>query len=213
MSTQPSRIPQATAPAPALMPNQGRSWWGRNWKKLLAAMFLCGAVFVVGIFALIMGAMRSSDVAKEAIARAQASQLLSQRLGAPISEGWLVSGSINVSPGAGDADLSLPISGPKGKGTVYVRAQKAAGTWAYIMMVTTTEGSNDRIDLLASASAPEQPANTPTPAPQAAADVSAQPASSQPASADSSVALAAAPEVAAPDPAPAAAPPQSQPGP
>jgi len=98
MSTQPSRIPQATAPAPALMPNQGRSWWGRNWKKLLAAMFLCGAVFVVGIFALIMGAMRSSDVAKEAIARAQASQLLSQRLGAPISEGWLVSGSINVSP-------------------------------------------------------------------------------------------------------------------
>src|SRR5580658_10387343 len=149
MSTQPSRIPQSNTPAPALMPNQGRSWLGRNWKKLLAAMFLCGAIFVAGIFTLIMGAMRSSDVAKEAVARAQSSQLL----GAPISEGWLVSGSINVSPGAGDADLSLPISGPKGKGTVYVRAQKAAGTWAYIMMVATTEGSNDRIDLLASASA------------------------------------------------------------
>jgi hypothetical protein len=212
MSTQPSRIPQATTPAPALMPNQGRSWLGRNWKKLLAAMFLCGAIFVVGIFTLIMGAMRSSDVAKEAIARAQSSQLVAQRLGAPISAGWLVSGSINVSPGAGDADLSLPISGPKGKGTVYVRAQKTAGEWAYMMMVATTEGSNDRIDLLAGASAPEPQANIPSPAPQAAAEAPALPAPTQAAQAETSVALAAAPEVADPDPAPAAAPPQAKSG-
>jgi Cytochrome oxidase complex assembly protein 1 len=210
MSTQPSYGPQSTNPAPAMMPNQGRSWLGRNWKKLLAAMFLCGAVFVVGIFTLIMGAMRSSDVAKEAIARAQASQLVAQRLGAPISEGWLISGSINVSPGAGDADLSLPISGPKGKGTVYVRAQKSAGTWAYIMMVATTEGSNDRIDLLASASAPEPQASTPTPAPPA--DVSTQPAPAQPTQTDTSVAMAAAPEAAAADLAPAAASPQAKAG-
>ena len=203
MSTQPSRIPQSNTPAPALMPNQGRSWLGRNWKKLLAAMFLCGAVFVVGIFTLIMGAMRGSDVAKEAISRAQSSTILAQRLGAPISEGWLVSGSINVSPGAGDADLSLPISGPKGKGTVYVRAQKTAGNWEYIMMVATTEGSNDRIDLLA---------NLPSPAPQAAAEVPTQPAPTQPTPGDTSVAQAAAPEAAAPDPAPAAAPPQPKAG-
>lgn len=210
MSTQPNYIPQGTAPA--MMPNQGRSWLGRNWKKLLAAIFLCGAIFVVGIFTLIIGAMRSSDVAKEAIARAQSSQLVTQRLGAPISEGWLVSGSINVSPGAGDADLSLPISGPKGKGTVYVRAQKTAGTWEYVMMVATTEGSNDRIDLLASASAPEAQASAPTPVPHAAADVSTQPAPTQAPPADTSVAMAAAPEPAAVDPAPAAAPPQAKPG-
>jgi hypothetical protein len=43
MSTQPRRIPQATSPAPALMPNQARSWLRRGWKKLLAATFLCGA--------------------------------------------------------------------------------------------------------------------------------------------------------------------------
>jgi hypothetical protein len=212
MSTQPNRIPQATTPAPAVMPNQGRSWLGRNWKKLLAAMFLCGAIFVVGIFTLIMGAMRSSDVAKEAIARAQSSQLLAERLGAPISEGWLVGGSINVSPGAGDADLSLPISGPKGKGTVYVRAQKTAGTWAYLMMVATTEGNNDRIDLLASASAPEPQASTPSSASQPGAEAPNQPAPSQPATTDTSVAMAAAPEAPAADPAPAAAPPQAKPG-
>src|ERR1700689_3179579 len=118
MSTQPNQFPQAGAPT--MMPNQNRSWLGRNWIWLLAAFFVCGAVFVVGIFALIMGAMRSSDVAREATARAQSNAVLAQRLGSPISEGWFVGGSINVSPGAGDADLSVPVSGPKGKGTVYV---------------------------------------------------------------------------------------------
>src|ERR1022692_3713980 len=153
MSTQPSRIPQVPETTPALMPNQHRSWLGRHWKKLLAAAFVCGVVFVVGIFTLLMGAMRASDVAKEAVARAQSNPLVMQRLGAPINEGWLVGGSINVSPGSGDADLSVPISGPKGKGTVYVAAQKTAGTWTYSLMQAAIEGSSDKIDLLASATA------------------------------------------------------------
>jgi hypothetical protein len=169
MSTQPSHIPQATVPTPALMPNQRKSWLGRNWKWLLATVFVCGLVFVVGIIALIMGAMRSSDVAKEAVARARSNPLVVQRLGAPISEGWLVGGSINVSTGSGDADLSVPISGPKGKGTVYVTAQKTAGMWAYSLMQAAIEGSSERIDLLASAPAAETQSNTPSPAPQAAA--------------------------------------------
>jgi len=179
------------------MPKQRRNWLGRNWKRLLAAVFVCGIVFVVGIFALIMSAMRSSDVAKEAVARAQSNAVVAQRLGAPLSEGWFVGGSINVSPGSGDADLSVPISGPKGKGTVYVTAQKTAGTWAYSLMLATVEGSNDKIDLLAVAPAAVQQSNTP--APQAAADVPSQPA--QP---DPSVAMAAATAApAAADPAPA----------
>jgi hypothetical protein len=199
MSTQPSGIPQTSAPTGGLMPNPHRSWLGRNWKGLLAAIFVCGVVFVAGIFSLIMGAMRSSDVAKEATARAQSSALLAQRLGTPINEGWLVGGSINVSPGAGDADLSVPISGPKGKGTVYVRAQKTAGMWAYSLMQATVEGRSEKIDLLA-APAPEPQSNT-SPEPQAAAELQ-----SQPAQVDPSVAMAAAPQPAAPDPTPAPAP-------
>jgi Cytochrome oxidase complex assembly protein 1 len=207
MSTQPNRIPQAPVPAPAAMPNQRRSWLGRNWKKLLAAVFVCGLVFVVGIVALIMGTMRSSDVATEAFARARSNSLVAQRLGAPISEGWFVGGSINVSPGSGDADLSVPISGPKGKGTVYVTARKTAGTWAYSMMLAAIEGSNEKIDLLSGPPAAEPQASTPSPAPQAAADVPSQAPQT-----DTSVALAAAPQPAAPDPAPAPEPAQAKPG-
>ena len=156
------------------MPNRRKSWLGRYWIWLLVAVLLCGGLFVLGIFSLIIGAMRGSDVAKEAVARAQSNALVAQRLGAPISEGWFVSGSINVSTGSGDADLTVPISGPKGKGTVYVKAMKTAGRWDYSLMQAAIDGSGDRIDLLAAAVAAEQPTNTPSPAPQAPTDVTSQ---------------------------------------
>src|ERR1700722_4843771 len=200
MSTQPSGIPQAGL-TPTLMPNQRRSWLGRNWGKLLAAAFLCMVLFVGAIVTLLVGAIRGSDVAKEAVARAQSNALVMQRLGAPISEGWFVGGSINVSPGSGDADLSVPISGPKGKGTVYVKAQKSAGAWAYNLMVATVDGSGEKIDLLANATSTIPESNPPAPAPQPAADVQSQPTQMDP-----SVAMAAAPQPAAADPAPAATP-------
>ncbi len=200
MSTQPSGIPQSNSSAPTLMPHQRRSWLGRNWGKLLAAAFLCMVLFIGGVVTLLMGAMRGSDVAKEALARAQSNPLVTQHLGTPVGEGWFVGGSINVSSGSGDADLSVPISGPKGKGKVYVTAQKTAGTWAYTLMVATFDGSNDKIDLLANAAASAPESNPPTAAPQPVADVQ-----SQPAPVDTSVAMAAAPQPAAADAAPASA--------
>jgi hypothetical protein len=185
-----------------LMPNQRRSWLGRNWKWLLAAVFVCGIAFVFGIVALVMGAMRGSDVAKEAVGRAQTNPIVKQRLGDPVSEGWLVGGSINVSTGSGDADLSIPISGPKGKGTVYVTAQKAAGTWAYSLMQAAIEGSGEKIDLLADGTTPgttafDRQSSAPGPTVQAAAQ-------SQPATPDPTVDMAAPPQPATSDP-PAAA--------
>jgi hypothetical protein len=201
MSTSSTGIPPTTSSS-TLMPNQRRSWLGRNWGKLLAAAFLCMVLFVAAILTLVVGAIRGSDVAKEAVTRAQSNALLAQRLGNPISEGWFVGGSINVQPGSGDADLSVPISGPKGKGTVYVKAQKSVGVWAYSFMVATIEGSTDKIDLLDSGTAAQ--ANAPVPAPQPVSDLPTQPAQVDP-----SAATAAAPEPAAADPAPAPAAPAS----
>ena len=87
-----------------------RSWLGRNWKWLLLVAFLAVIAFVAGLFTLIMGGIRSSDVAKEAVARAQASPFVTQRLGAAIDEGWMMSGSINVAAGGtGDADLAVDV--------------------------------------------------------------------------------------------------------
>jgi hypothetical protein len=159
---------------------QRKSWLGRNWKWLLLFTFLGMVVFAGGIFALIMEGMRSSDVAQEALARAQANPAMVQRLGPGINEGWMMSGSINVGTGgSGDAQLAVPISGPKGNATVYVIASKVAGTWNYSQILAAIEGSGEKIDLLAASS--PKPAGTalatppaiPTPGPTAETNAAA----------------------------------------
>jgi hypothetical protein len=174
MTTQPSRMPQSAVPAPVLSasPTQ-RGWLARNWKWLLATFLLGGLVLMFGFFALIMGAIRSSDVAKASVAMAQSNRRVVQQLGAPIEEGWLLSGSVNVSDASGDADLSVPISGPKGKATVYVTAHKSAGRWNYSVMQVAIDGSDEKIDLLSGGAAAPQ-ANMVRPAPPQA-DQTAQP--------------------------------------
>ncbi|MGZ4732314.1 MAG: cytochrome c oxidase assembly factor Coa1 family protein [Terriglobales bacterium] len=174
MNTQPSRMPQSAVPAPVLSasPTQ-RGWLARNWKWLLATLFMGGLVLMVGFFALIMGAIRSSDVAQASMATAKSNRRVLQQLGAPIEEGWLLSGSVNVSNASGDADLSVPISGPKGKGTIYVTAHKSGGRWNYSLMQVAIDGSDERIDLLAAGAAPTQ-SNMVRPA-QPQADQTTQP--------------------------------------
>lgn len=159
MTTQPSRMPQSAVPAPTLSASPvHKGWLARNWQWLLATLFLGGLVLMVGFVALIMGAIRSSDVAKASVAMAQSNRRVVQHLGAPIAEGWLLSGSVNVSNASGDADLSVPISGPKGKGTVYVTAHKSAGRWNYSLMQVAIDASDEKIDLLygGAAAAPSQ---------------------------------------------------------
>jgi hypothetical protein len=145
------------------IPVQRKSWLGRNWKWLLLASFLVMVCIGLGIFALIMSWMRSSDVALEAVARAQADPAVAQKLGGRIEEGWLTSGSINVGTGgSGDANLAVPISGPKGSGTVYVTARRIAGVWSYSQMIAGIESTGEKIDLLAGPV--QSQATAPTPA-------------------------------------------------
>ena len=144
------------SPMSPIMPGQGpaqtKSWLERNWKWLLALLVglgVLGMAMVLGLIMLMMSLFKGSDVAKEALARARSNPVLVRHLGTPIAVGWWVTGSINISNDSGDADLVLPISGPKGKGTVHVIAHKSAGTWTYRVMQATIEGSAEKIDLLA----------------------------------------------------------------
>src|SRR6266700_4243542 len=83
-----------------------------------------------------------------------------EAVGSPVTEGFLVSGNTNVNGASGEANLSIPISGPKGKGTIYVAARKSLGRWNYSGLVLEIERTHQRIDLLqraAPAKAGEQP--------------------------------------------------------
>ena len=121
-----------------------RSWLRRHWKLVLAVSI---AVGLSGASAVILK-IGNSEAAKLAIAEASASPALAERLGRPLKTGWFVSGTIEISPESGHAELAIPISGPKGSGTIYTEARKRAGLWHLEMLQFGNDGSTERIDLM-----------------------------------------------------------------
>jgi len=113
----------------------------------IAVLFV---VFVGSVALIVFSAMKSTDVYKDALARAKANSAVIEVLGSPIKEGFLVSGNTNVNGASGEANLSIPISGPNGKGTIYVAANKSLGRWNYSGLIVEITKTHQRIDLLRS---------------------------------------------------------------
>ena len=151
-STSPPPPPPPFTPAPQPQPQPRPGWWSRNWKwfvptgccltpLVLLAAFGAFLVFVVA------GVLKQSDPYKQAVARAKADSRVTSALGTPISEGWFVWGSVHKSVGSGDADLTIHISGPKGKGTITAVATKLGGEWTYSKLEVKIESNGETIDL------------------------------------------------------------------
>jgi hypothetical protein len=127
-------------------------WWNRNWKWFVPTgccltPLVAGGAFLAFIILVVFGAMKQSDAYKMAVARAKADSRVVTALGTPIAEGWWLSGNTNVNGSSGDADISIPISGPKGKGTIYAVATKSAGEWTYSKLQVKIDSTGETIDL------------------------------------------------------------------
>lgn len=129
-----------------------QTWWNRNWKWVvplgcLTPILVCGGgIALIGTFA--FGVIKSSAVCQQAMQVARSDVDVLAALGSPIEYGFFVSGNINVSGGTGDADLSIPISGPKGSAVLYAVAQKYAGQWTFTTLQVVVKESGKQIDLL-----------------------------------------------------------------
>jgi TonB family protein len=120
---------------PPVQQPQQKGCLGRNWKWMLPVgclgLILAGAALVGGIVFVAMSAIKSSEVYKGALGIAQAHPTAVERLGQPIGDGWFVKGSVRFDSSGGDANFEVPVSGPKGSGTLHVRAVNHEGTWMY----------------------------------------------------------------------------------
>jgi hypothetical protein len=137
------------------------NWWKRNWKWLVPTGCLSIAVlfvaFIASVVLIVFSAVKSTDVYKDALTRAKAHPAVIEALGSPITEGFLVSGNTNVNGASGESNLSIPISGPKGKATIYVAATKSLGRWNYSGLVLETAATHQRINLLQSSTPASSP--------------------------------------------------------
>ncbi|PCJ62944.1 MAG: hypothetical protein COA79_02100 [Planctomycetota bacterium] len=129
-----------------------KNWWGRNWKWFvpigcfgLVALFMC---FFAAIFFFVFSMMKSSDAYKQGFSTAINNEEVQLALGTPIEAGMFVAGNINVSGASGQANLSIPISGPLGDATIYLEATKSGGRWSFHNLEVEITGSGQSINLL-----------------------------------------------------------------
>ncbi len=142
-------------------PGENKNWWSRNWKWVVPVGCLLPLLVVGGciasIFMVATTAMKSSDVYKDALVKAQENPAVVEALGSPITAGYFTNGSINSSGPTGEAAFSIPLSGPKGKGTIQLEAKKSGGEWTYSALVVDIANPKQRIDLMTE-SDPAEPA-------------------------------------------------------
>ena len=128
-----------------------RTWWSRNWKWVVPVGCLTPAILCCGggglILTFVFGALKSSEVYTDALARAKANEEVRTLLGEPIEAGFWVSGSVEVGGTSGKADLSIPVSGPKGSATLHAVAIKTGGKWVYSTLEAVPQDSGAPIDL------------------------------------------------------------------
>jgi len=128
-----------------------KSWWERNWKWFVptgcVSILLIFVVFIASIFFGVTSMMTNSDAYKSAMTETQKNKLVIEKLGTPIEDDGMTSGSINMTNDTGNCDLQIPIKGPKGKATLFVVAEKR-GTWKYSEMKVFIKATKEEIDLL-----------------------------------------------------------------
>jgi hypothetical protein len=129
-----------------------KEWYERNKRWAVPVGCLVAIVVIVGffggLFLIAFSAFKYSGVYVESLKQAHANPAVIQALGEPIEGGFFVFGSIHVNGPSGEADIAIPISGPKGSATIYAVACKSAGIWRFQVLEVHIKGSEDRIDLL-----------------------------------------------------------------
>ena len=131
----------------------------RTWLivlSIVAGVALLIVLFVAGLAGVVFAVIKSSEPYQHAIVAAKDDSRAVSLLGAPVQAGWYVTGSENVSGGFGKADLAVPVTGSRRKGTIHVVATKSAGHWRYAILELRVDGQEGRLNLLAQLSQPSE---------------------------------------------------------
>ncbi len=138
--------------------HEQRGWWGRNWKWAVPSGCLMVVVLAfAGCAALIGGAfsmMRNTAAFEQAMDRVQSHPGAVAALGEPIEAGWAMTGDFKDNGATGEANYAIPVSGPKGAGTLFVEARKRNGTWEFQLLNLVPDDGSAMINLLGADEAP-----------------------------------------------------------
>lgn len=118
----------------------------RRWALWGVGLWVAFVLAMVGLFFLAMGWLKDSEVFRLSLERLQANADAVEMIGTPVKTGF-PSGSFDEQGTGGSASFSYTVTGPKGKGTVYVEATRDMGQWQIDRMALEEDGTGRRIDL------------------------------------------------------------------
>ena len=123
---------------------------GGCWKGLAigcSIVFVLGLAALIALFVFVFSVIKRSDVYREAYSRAGSDPRVVATLGTPMERGWWVIGSVHLDDNTGTADITFPISGPKGGARVHASATRDSDNWKYSSILVRPD-SGGEIDVL-----------------------------------------------------------------
>lgn len=131
---------------------QKKNWWQRNWKWFVPTgcltLFALFVIFIVIIFFTVTSMMEESTPYVDAYKAATTNSYVIEELGEPIEPSSMIQGSISISNSNGDADIRIPLKGPKGEALLHVIGTKNNDIWKYSKMKVYFVASKDSLNLL-----------------------------------------------------------------
>ena len=112
------------------------SWWKRNWKWVVP---VGGCLTLIGVFIFLVGSvffgvtkiLTDSQPYEYAFELINQDEQIIELLGSPIEKDGMVKGNINWHNGNKSANMAIPVAGPKGEGTLYIKATGQDEEWNY----------------------------------------------------------------------------------
>ena len=132
---------------------QQKGWFGRNWLWVVpvGGCLTIILLFIFGIGAVIFGvsnAITNSSPYEYAVDQASNHSIVIELLGDPIETAGMLSGNISLNDDGGIVDFTIPLKGPKGKGSVTIKGEKIDGEWIYEELYVLIKETNEKINLL-----------------------------------------------------------------
>lgn len=131
---------------------QQKSWFKRNWIWVisLSGCLTFIILLVLGIGSFFYGVTKvltKSEPSEYAMEMTQSNVQIIESIGEPIEKNGMPSGNISYVNESGEADLQIPVKGPKGDAVVFVKAHKVEGEWIYEELYVLIENTQEKINL------------------------------------------------------------------
>lgn len=105
--------------------------------------FVFTAISFGCLIAVVSMNMKSLGAYKIAVKRAETDSRVIAAIGTPLKEGWLIRGRFNVNGASGNAELAIPLLGPRAKGTIYAAATESVGEWRFSNLIFQLDSSGE----------------------------------------------------------------------